>query len=246
MTFSTFKSFHNSGDRIRTYMEWLMRPPLGTVPVYSAVYIQIDNYSKLPLENTIVLVDTEVKEERLSMDTKNIHVDFEKLSASLVDVLPIAIIIFNSKHDIIYCNKHTEAVFGYKTEELIGKPLSSLVPDRFKESHSHDAHEYMKNPKPRSMNNGLELYAIHADHHEFPVEIALSPLVKDDGEQLVVASILDLTKMTSLILRVDSSVLANTELQGKIVAMKEKMVEMEEKYSSLLKSSRLDSNQRVV
>lgn len=28
---------HNSGDRIRTYMEWLMTPPLETVPVYSAI-----------------------------------------------------------------------------------------------------------------------------------------------------------------------------------------------------------------
>lgn len=180
------------------------------------------------------------------MNTKNIHVDFEKLSASLIEILPIAIIVFNSKHNIIYCNKHTETVFGYKTEDLIGKPLSSLVPDRFKESHDHDAHEYMKNPKPRSMNSGLEIHAIHADHHEFPVEIALSPLVNDDGEQLVVASILDLTKMNSLVLRVDSSVLANNELQIKVIAMKEKLSEMEEKYSLLLKSSRLDSNQRVV
>ena len=52
-------------------------------------------------------------------------------------------------------SQRTENIFGYKPEELIGKPLDVLVPGRSRAAHGGRMHGYLHDPKAREMAAGL-------------------------------------------------------------------------------------------
>ena len=81
---------------------------------------------------------------------------------------------------------------GYLPEELIGKPHSVLIPERFRAPHAGYVAGYMNNPSSRMMGEGLELAALRKDGSEFRVEISLSPYLAPDGI-VVIAAMRDIT-----------------------------------------------------
>ncbi|MFI1801722.1 PAS domain S-box protein [Streptomyces sp. NPDC020379] len=94
---------------------------------------------------------------------------------------PDAMVIVDDTGAIQLVNAQTEAVFGYRREELLGRPVEILVPHRFRGRHAAHRHHYADNRQVRPMGAGLELYGLRKDGHEFPVEISLSPLETPDG-----------------------------------------------------------------
>ena len=85
----------------------------------------------------------------------------------------IGIIIVNSEGVIIKSNSFLQNLFGYVEEELLGNTIEKLIPARFANNHHSHRHQYTQNPKQRPMGIGLDLFALHKDGSEFPVEISL-------------------------------------------------------------------------
>lgn len=111
----------------------------------------------------------------------------------LLETVPDAIVMVNNMGRIILVNGQAEALFGYRREELIGKPVEVLLPERYQTGHSTHRRNYFAAPKTRTMGAGLELYALRADGTEFPVEISLSPLDTDEGT-FAMSAIRDITE----------------------------------------------------
>ncbi len=93
---------------------------------------------------------------------------------------------------IVLVNAQTEHLFGYAREELLGKPVEVLVPQRFHADHVGHRNDYVGDPHVRPMGIGMDLFGRRKDGSEFPVGIMLSPL-NTASRKLVVSAIRDMT-----------------------------------------------------
>lgn len=111
---------------------------------------------------------------------------------SLVESAPDAVVITNKDGKIILVNAQTEALFGYARNELIGLPVETLIPKRYREHHPEYRHKYHSSPHARPMGSGMELFGLKKNGEEFPVEISLNVMQTEEG-RLVSAAIRDVT-----------------------------------------------------
>jgi PAS domain S-box-containing protein len=108
-------------------------------------------------------------------------------------LMPDAAVAVDRNGVIVGVNPRTESFFGYSAEELEGKPIELLIPERFRYAHRRDRDEYFADPHARPMGAGLDLYARRHDGSEFPVDISLAP-IGDKDNPLVVAAVRDITE----------------------------------------------------
>jgi PAS domain S-box-containing protein len=104
----------------------------------------------------------------------------------------IGIILCNKDAEIIDINKQGEQQFGYSKEELLGKKIEILIPNKYKEKHVGDRDRFYHNPHPRTMGAGRDLHGLKKDGSEFPVEVSLSNYILD-GEIYVMGFVIDIT-----------------------------------------------------
>ena len=111
----------------------------------------------------------------------------------VVEAAPNAMIMVNQEGQITLANQQAEKTFGYPREELLGRPIEMLVPERLRSGHQGFRHDYLCDPQARPMGAGRELFGRRKDGTEVPVEIGLSPIHTSKG-LLVLASIVDITE----------------------------------------------------
>jgi PAS domain S-box-containing protein len=110
----------------------------------------------------------------------------------IVESAPNAIVMANEDGIIVLINSQTEQLFGYGRDELTGQSVDRLVPERIRRDHPSYRAGFFTDPKARPMGAGRDLYGVHKDGHEIPIEIGLNPLVTEEGP-FVIASIIDIT-----------------------------------------------------
>ncbi len=106
---------------------------------------------------------------------------------------PIAKLIVNNEGRIIQGNHEAEKIFGYSANELMGKPIEMLMPKQLRSIHKEHQKQFYKRPELRMMGKGLDLFALHKDGREFPVEIALKPM-ELEGKKVVLTVINDISE----------------------------------------------------
>jgi PAS domain S-box-containing protein len=104
----------------------------------------------------------------------------------------MGIVVVNSKAIIQSVNPFALNLFCYQIEDLIGKPIEKLIPNRFHNKHVGHRDGYTNNPKSRPMGVGLDLFAVKKDGKEFPVEVSLGNY-DNNGEKNVIAFISDIS-----------------------------------------------------
>ncbi|WP_447969364.1 PAS domain S-box protein [Nitrospira sp. M1] len=155
----------------------------GERPTMLPVYSQ-DEIGKLFRSFNAMAIKVEERTEALAQK--------ETQMRTIVEAAPSGMIMINDQGIIELVNQMVTQQFGYSRESLIGQPIETLIPERFRAKHVGDREAYFAFPEPRSMGQGWDLYGLRQDQTEFPVEIGLNPLTTDQGH-FVLASIVDIT-----------------------------------------------------
>ncbi|MEP9384870.1 putative bifunctional diguanylate cyclase/phosphodiesterase [Nocardioides cheoyonin] len=111
----------------------------------------------------------------------------------LIEAALVAMVMVEASGRILMVNTTAERLFGYGRDELLTMRVEELVPERFRAGHPALRGGFFRNPAPRPMGIGRDLFGVRKDGTEIPIEIGLSP-VRIDGELYVVASIADITE----------------------------------------------------
>jgi len=112
--------------------------------------------------------------------------------ARVVEASPVALVLVAGDGRIELFNAQVVAMFGYAREELQGKPIELLMPERFRGEHAELRRHFMGAMSARLMGEGRELFGRRRDGTEFPLEISLNP-ADLDGNPKVLAGIVDIT-----------------------------------------------------
>ncbi|MEJ1222901.1 PAS domain-containing sensor histidine kinase [Sediminicola sp. 1XM1-17] len=114
---------------------------------------------------------------------------FNLLSSAISE----GIIVVNREQLIVATNNSANEMFGYSNGALIGKPLNTLIPQKFHHNHGNHFAGFMEKSGKRQMGQGRDLYGMRKNGEEFPVEAGLNPF-EVDGAIYVMALVIDITQ----------------------------------------------------
>jgi PAS domain S-box-containing protein len=176
---------------------------------------------------------------------------------SLFENATEGIILTNSHAEIILVNPAATRMFGYEEEDLIGKPVETLLPKKYRAGHVQLRDQFYHHPSNRRMGSGRDLNGQRKDGSNFPVEVSLSSY-KQQESQYVIAFIVDITHRKEIersmleqqqqLERVTSDVRKlNTDLEAKVeertLILKEALQRLEQSQAEL--SEALDKERQL-
>lgn len=146
----------------------------------------------------------------------------ESRLASLLDSVPDGVVVVDHAGTIEWVNKQTIELFGYEYDEILGMPVETLLPKRYRTDHVAHRDGYTNAPRVRNMGEELELLGRKKTGDEFPIAVSLSPVSIDQGQR-VIASVRDITAQRDDMRRIRDlnkrlSTLLNDAPDGVIVA----------------------------
>lgn len=166
---------------------------------------------------------------------------------SLFENATEGIVVANAAGNIMMMNPCAEKLFGYESEELMGKSVDLLLPDSMRAHHHQHRDNFVAKPVNRAMGHGRDLHARKKDGSVFPVEISLSHF-DIEGELFVIAFVIDISVRKQIeaereaqkkaLEEVSAQIkLQNTELEQKIIdrttMLRETLVQLEQSKEEL-------------
>lgn len=150
--------------------------PRGTITRHTMVTYYPDFGDNGSVKGFISQIDdiTELKEKELALTASELKF------RSILESAPDAIVIADSDGIIRLVNSQSEEMFQYNKEELIGKPVEILMPERFRKTHPQKRNSFATNPHSRPMGN-LILFGRRKNGEEFPTDVSLSPMKTEEG-----------------------------------------------------------------
>ena len=103
------------------------------------------------------------------------------------------VLIVGEDNLIRFCNPAIERALGWRPDEVIGRPLTMLQPERLREGHRRGFQHYLSSGERRLDWRAIEIVALHRDGREIPIEISFSDM-QLDGHRIFAAFMRDVTQ----------------------------------------------------
>lgn len=97
----------------------------------------------------------------------------------------VGMIIADANGDIEEINEFASKMFGYQSNELVGKKVEILIPESIREKHVVYRESYNRNPIPRKMQMNVHLMAVKKTGTPFHVEVGLSSYKVQDNIKVI-------------------------------------------------------------
>src|SRR6516165_8421924 len=119
--------------------------------------------------------------------------DSEERHRVVVEAASDAVISMDENGAILLANAAALRVFGYDPTELIGKPLTLLMPEYMRKRHEKGFKSYLATGEGHINWQGAELTGLRKNGQEFPVEISFGELIKE-GRRIFTGFIRDISE----------------------------------------------------
>jgi PAS domain S-box-containing protein len=151
--------------------------------------------------------------EEVSRDASELSRAYKALRASeqrfrsVAESANDAIISADGEGNIVSWNKGAQALFGYLEADALGKPLTLVIPERFRSAHEAGIKRMTTTGESRVIGNTVELWGLRSDDSEFPLELSLASWTTVSDERFFSGIIRDITgrKHTEAVLREQSA-----------------------------------------
>jgi PAS domain S-box-containing protein len=159
---------------------------LGVAMLRSGLAAQVESLQKTQAELT-----RELDAHRETGQALNFSV---RRFAEIVNIASAAIISADRDQNIQLFNKGAEEIFGYSVEDVLGKPLDMLLPDRFKGAHRGHLEQFLAAPEAsRLMNQRGRVIGLRKNGGEFPAEASISK-VESEGDTVFTVILHDVSR----------------------------------------------------
>jgi PAS domain S-box-containing protein len=111
---------------------------------------------------------TEKKETQRRME------ESESRFRSVIESANDAIIIGDGQGHILTWNRGAQSIFGYEGREVFGKPISILMPEKYRQDHQEGLRRVRETGKSRLEGQTVEMEGVRKDGAVFPIELSLS------------------------------------------------------------------------
>jgi PAS domain S-box-containing protein len=120
--------------------------------------------------------DAEELRQRVEQDLRDAARRFETVTESVND----AIVSAEDDGRIAFWNDAARSMFGYEPEDILGRELTTLMPERFHAAHREGFARYLETGRAKVIGRTVELVGRHSDGTEFPVELSLGEWARGD------------------------------------------------------------------
>ncbi|TCK72771.1 sigma 54-interacting transcriptional regulator [Acidipila rosea] len=108
------------------------------------------------------------------------------LSQTLFQVLPDAVLTADHNGCIFQANPQTVRLFGYSQDELIGRPVDTLLPKRYAQTYTSYVQTRLSEARDGDVQSLITIHGLHADGHEIPIDVMVEPIEEDAAQRFLV------------------------------------------------------------
>jgi len=135
----------------------------------------------------------DLTEHKRRLQAEESRLQAERQYRTVVETAPDAVVTIDAESVIQLVNPAVTKIFGYEPAELIGKPLTVLIPERVANRHLTGVQQYVETGHHRLNWSAIELIGLRKHGEEFPVEISFAEVI-NDGQRTLTGFIRDVTE----------------------------------------------------
>ncbi|KAI8930120.1 adenylate and guanylate cyclase catalytic domain-containing protein [Entophlyctis helioformis] len=132
------------------------------------------------IKRMIVVQEKEIQMEQSVYDAEMLMLVERRILNSVLNTVVDGIINITPNGAITRFNAAAERMFGYKADEIIGKSINSLMPERYAVNHDQYILNYLTTGIKKAIGRNRRIYGLKKDGTEFPIQLSLSEVKEND------------------------------------------------------------------